>query len=97
MTEPPTVHSPTDPDYLRWRWNEWVTADPVSAQVWYHDLLDQEEYERVNYDLLVRFGFRPGRARTLLRILDLPVVEPCRPHPAVKPAPVPLPRRSLHE
>ena len=83
MPTPPTFNSPTDPDYLRFRWNEWKQANPDSAQAFYHDLLDQEEYERLNYDLLTQYGFRPGRARHLLHILDLPIVEPCRPHPTV--------------
>lgn len=95
MTAPPTFHSPTDPDYLRFRWNEWVTASPDTAQQWYHDLLDQEEYERRNHDLLVKNGYQPGRARHLLHTLDLPIIEPCHPHPAVRPAPPR--RRSLHE
>ena len=78
-----TVTSPLDPNYLRYRWNEWTQADPHSAQAWYHDLLDQEQYEQVNHDLLTKYGFRPGRARHLLHILDLPIIEPCRPHPNV--------------
>ena len=99
MPAPPTFQSPTDPEYLRWRWQEWKAANPATAQAWYHNLLDQEEYERRNYDLLVKNGYQPGRARHLLHILDLPIVEPCRPHPAVTaPAPGPHPARtrSLH-
>ena len=83
MTPSPTVQSPTDPEYLRWRWNEWRTACPDSAQAFYHDLLDQEEYERRNHRRLTELGFLPGRARTLLRILDLPIIAPGKPHPPV--------------
>ena len=93
MPAPPTFNGPTDPDYLRWRWQEWKAADADSAQAFYHNLLDQEEYERVNHDLLTRYGYRPGRARHLLQTLDLPIVEPCRPHPPVTaPTPAPTPR-----
>ena len=91
MTAPPTVTSPTDPNFLRWRWNEWRTADPDSAQAWYHDLLDQEEYERRNHRRLTDLGFKPGRARHLLQILDLPIIQPCQPHPRIQPEPAPEP------
>ena len=89
--EPPTFNGPQDPDYLRWRWAEWRTADPESAQAWYHDLLDQEEYERRNHRRLTELGFQPGRARHLLQILDLPIIAPGQPHPQIRPEPAPAP------
>ena len=91
MTTAPTFNGPLDPDYLRWRWNEWKTASPDSAQQFYYDLLDQEDYERRNHRRLTDLGFQPGRARTLLATLDLPIVAPCRPHPDITAPPATAP------